>query len=132
MASPCAIERSDTIYTVGQLQTLIDFAKSRGIRLINPQFPPPKVCRRIRDKPHIGWCTLLRGPCKCDTNGCLRKEFAEINAKVKERKRQSIEKHNMVATAMQKYITCATRRNEKRDCKPWDCPKCQSYVKVDS
>ena len=60
------------------------------------------------------------------------KEFAEIKAKVKERKRQSIEKHNMVATAMHKYITCSTRRNEKRDCKPWDCPKCLSYVKVDS
>ena len=60
------------------------------------------------------------------------KEFAEIKAKVKEHKLQSIEKHNTVADAMHKYITCATHRNENRDCNPWDCPKCQSYVKVDS
>ena len=52
------------------------------------------------------------------------KEFAEIKSKVKKQKRRSIEKHNTVADA--------TRRNEKRNCKPWDCPKFQSYVKVDS
>ena len=70
----------------------------------------------------------------CDETIDIRKAqriVAEL-AKVKEQKRQSIEKHNTVADAMHKYITCATHRNEKRDCNPWDCPKCQSYVKVDS
>ena len=78
------IERSDMIYTIGQLQTLIDFAKSRGIRLVNLQFPPSEVCRRIRNKPRIGWCTLLRGPCKCDTNGCLRMEVRETKGATNE------------------------------------------------
>lgn len=55
------------------------------------------------------------------------KEFAEIKAKVKEQKRRSIEKHNMVADAMHIYITCEERvkSNVKLNCKPWDCPKCK-------
>lgn len=64
-------------YSIGQLETLVAFAKSRNMRFVNTECPPPETCKRIRNKPHLGWCTLLRGPCVYTDKGCLRMEVRD-------------------------------------------------------
>lgn len=73
--------------TRGQLQTLINYMDERKVRLINPDSPPPETCKYCRSKPRLGWCTILKGDCVCNTNGCLRQQIREEEPKYTEAKK---------------------------------------------